>query len=191
MKLKNEQEVENLSDSMQRKLDITRKVWTFKDGYKSGYHQAQQDLLESCAEGFEEWQKEFIGDAPFGNGNTRWQKEAWQAATLANEKKHQEELKHKQSVIDNLESIRESQLTRIEELQKTVASQEKERQRSEAFWKDKLISIQEEGLMKLNEAKEDIKLLSETLMEAFEDEQGRGAYKNSVEIRKKWEITNE
>lgn len=82
MKLKNEQEVENLSDSMQRKLDITRKVWTFKDGYKSGYHQAQQDLISQASEGFEEWKNanferlQQLFRLEFGE-------EAWQASRLS------------------------------------------------------------------------------------------------------------
>lgn len=108
----------------------------------------QSDLLSQAREGFEEK----FGEEPKDGDSWDWanRKVGWQAATLANEKKHQEELKHKQSVIDNLESIRESQLARIEELEKTVASQEKERQRSEAFWKEKLGDIQKEN-ERLNE----------------------------------------
>lgn len=80
MKLKNEQEIENLADSEHRHLNIARKVWTFKDGYKSGYTQAQQDLLASASESFEEW----IKTKPrIDSAKMHSLKEAWRASKLS------------------------------------------------------------------------------------------------------------
>lgn len=128
MKLKTEQEINTLSkkswDEWKSEDDFELDGGYYEDGYANGYSRAQQDLLASASEGFEEK----FGEEPKDGDSWDWanRKVGWQAATLANEKKHQEELKHKQSVINNLESIRESQLARIEELEKTVASQEKD-----------------------------------------------------------------
>ena len=89
MKLKNEQEIENLADSEHRHLNIARKVWTFKDGYKSGYTQAQQDILASASESFEELRKDLewaideldgftaTGDCPYFLENIKSIKDKW------------------------------------------------------------------------------------------------------------------
>ena len=88
MKLKTEQEVESLADAKHRQLNITRKVWTFKDGFAQGYTQAQQDLVASASEGFEEWVYKYpdkcdLRDFEKPNHNYFVAEEAWQAAKLS------------------------------------------------------------------------------------------------------------
>ena len=86
MKLKNEKEIENLADAKHRQLNIASKVWTFKDGYKSGYTQAQQDLISQAREGFEEWFKNYCVSKLLPVPS----REVWQAARLSMAKELEE-----------------------------------------------------------------------------------------------------
>ena len=86
MKLKNEQEIENLADSEHRHLNIARKVWTFKDGYKSGYTQAQKDLLSQASEGFEEYIDYITSGRRLRVNRLDLHKQTWQAAKLSSAK---------------------------------------------------------------------------------------------------------
>ena len=133
MKLKNEQEVENLSDSMQRKLDITRKAWTFKDGYKSGYHQAQQDLLSQASENFNQWIYKYpdkcdLRDFEKPNHNYFVAEETWQACSISHAKKMQEkdeEINFIKGVNSRLEEVRQSMLDVIDEKDAEIEKLEK------------------------------------------------------------------
>lgn len=90
MKLKNEQEIENLADAKHRQLNIARKVWTFKDGFIQGYTQAQQDLLASVSEGFEEWENKTIQDNGGSFPDFIEPEDLWQAAKLSSAKELEE-----------------------------------------------------------------------------------------------------
>lgn len=153
--------------------------------FKKGVEITQQDLVESASDGWEEYFKKHCeGEYDTENNYLEHKYEimnTWQASRLHTSKEYYE---HNQKLIKSLE-VKEA---RIEELEKTVANQEKERQRSEAFWKDKLISIQEESLgfkSKLNEAREDIKFLINVSL-AYAELGEEEDMEQVLEIKKKW-----
>lgn len=115
MKLKNEKEIgfmacEYADQSQKNRTQIAWVLFDVKEACKKCYTQAQQDLLASASESFEEWWEndkdmtDIIGRASERVAGITdmaqrcsilsefWAQEAWQAATLVNEKKYQERI---------------------------------------------------------------------------------------------------
>lgn len=110
---------------------------------KHSYINGVKDLLESASEGFEEWELRLINDNGGIIPDFIEPEELWQAFSLSHAKKMQEK--------DYL-----------------ILSQEKERQRTEAFWKEKLSEIQDMKDAELESLKKENREMREALREANE-----------------------
>jgi hypothetical protein len=110
--------------------------------FTAGAHWMQKDLLESASEGFEEWFTIFYKATPFDSYNesipvnaqdlTRWQKEAWQAAKLSNQKIIQE----KDEKIAELEESLRIEIANHKELVSVCESYREDAEKYEQAVKD-------------------------------------------------------
>ena len=122
MKLRNEKEIERLSVAHANMVsDASFPEWHGREAsFRRGYTQAQQDLLSQAVEGFNEnWFSRKL-NVICNDYEMDEHKETWQASRLSMAKE-------------------------IEKKDAIILSQEKERQRTEAFWKEKLGDLQKEN----------------------------------------------
>ena len=80
---KTKEQIEEMAKESFSRISMMRKVWTFVDGFKDGYHQAQQDIKEAYSEGFEDYcYKEQIDDETH-QFDIDEAKSLWQAAKFS------------------------------------------------------------------------------------------------------------
>ena len=111
MKLKTEQEIEDAHSKIfgLRSDASDKEHWDYTlGGFRAGVRVTQQDLLDSASEGFEEYFSEFEKrSTPIAIKNIVL--EIWQAATIASEKRIQEQRTINQSEALNTSLHRENQ----------------------------------------------------------------------------------
>lgn len=126
MKLRTQKEIEDMASNTSLHLVTNPTKATVADAWEEGYKQAEQDLLESASEGFEEWLKNSLGMDILTNDNmTEYvnAKKAWQAAKLSSAK----ELKKLEDDWEKAATQNYSDKTTIEDLQKENEELRKQR----------------------------------------------------------------